>query len=237
MGSAMRERKNDGRGIGPPPRSVGRPGLLEAALLLAAFYASALVPLAPEAGAERFASPGYHAALIGLDALRILLVLLVIVRTDGLAAFGLGRIRAADPAKALLAAVGAAAIAAAAGLAFRFLGLANPLMSGIARGTPLSFAPLIIASSMATGYAEELFFRAYLARRLEGTGMGAVGAAVVSSLLFGGAHGSQGIVGVVSTTLIGLWFALRWHDGRNIHEIAIGHGLYDAIVLAIVLYA
>ena len=89
---------------------------------------------------------------------------------------------------------------------------------------------------MSTGYAEELFFRSYLLRRLEEAGLKPAWAAAASSLLFGAAHASQGLIGIVSTILIGLWFAYRWRKGRNIHELAIGHGLYDAAVFSILLY-
>jgi uncharacterized protein len=211
--------------------------LLEAGLLLAAFYATALVPLAPGEGAGRLASAPFHAELVGIDALRILLVLCVMGRAEGLAAFGLGGLRATDPLKALLAAAGAFAVVAAPSLAFFLLGVANPLLAGLPRGTPWSLAPLFLVSSLSTGYAEELFFRAYLLRRLEGVGMSAPWAALASSLLFGGAHGAQGLVGLASATLIGLWFAWRWNDGRNIHEIAIGHGIYDSVALCLALYA
>jgi membrane protease YdiL (CAAX protease family) len=234
----MREHERRGRLFGPPaghPRSGAAGGLLEAAGVLAAFYATALIPLA--GGSGGIASPLFHAELVGIDALRIALVLLVMGRAEGLAAFGLGRIRAADPLRALLSAAGAFAVALAPSPIFRLLGLENPLMAGLPSATPWSLAPLFLASSMATGYAEELVFRVYLMRRLEGAGLPALWAAVASSLLFGASHGAQGIVGIAATTLIGLWFAWRWRDGRNAHEIAIGHGLYDAAVLAIALYA
>jgi membrane protease YdiL (CAAX protease family) len=231
----MRERDGSGRFAGP--RTGGRiGGLAEASLVLAFFYASALIPLAPGEGAGRLASPAFHAYLSGLDALRILLVLLVMAGAEGLAAFGLRRLRAADPARALVAAAGTFAIAAASALAFSLLGAANPLMTGLPRGTPWSLLPLLALSSLATGYAEELCFRAYLMRRLEGSGLAPAWSAIASSLLFGGAHGAQGLVGVATTTLIGLWLARRWRVGRNIHEIAMGHALYDAAALVLALY-
>jgi uncharacterized protein len=229
----MREREHGGGPLGPPRGDPKRP-LIEAALVLAAFYASAFLRLAPGPGA--LASPAFHAGLVAVNAARVLVVLLVMSASDGLAAFGLGRIRALDPLKGLLAALGAFAVVVPAGIVCSFLGLTNPLMAGLPRGTPAALVPLLLASSLSTGYAEELFFRSYLMRRLAGAGLPPLWAALASSLLFGGAHGAQGAVGIASTTLVGLWFAWRWHDGRNIHEIAIGHGLYDAAVLALALY-
>jgi membrane protease YdiL (CAAX protease family) len=226
--------REHGRGLGSfePPKP-----LLEAALLLAAFYALALVPAALDGGMGRISSPAFHLRLVAVDALRALLVLLVMARDEGLAAFGLRPIRWGDLPRSLLAASGAIAVLVLPSLLFYFLGLSNPLMAGLPRGTSRSLAPFFLASSLAAGYAEELCFRSYLMRRLEGAGLPPVWAALASSLLFGGAHGAQGLVGVASTTLVGLWLAWRWHDGRNIHEIAIGHGLYDAIVFALALYS
>jgi membrane protease YdiL (CAAX protease family) len=218
-----------------PPRGKPRRPLLEAALVLTAFYASAFIPFGP--GAGRIASPAFHAGILALDALRVILLLFVMARADGLGAFGLEGIRRADPLKGLLAALGAFAILALPSLAFLLLGLSNPIMAKLPRGTAWSLAPLLLASSLATGYAEELCFRAYLFRRFAGAGMPASWAALASSLLFGASHGAQGLVGIVSATLVGLWFARRWQDGRNIHEIAIGHGIYDSAVLALALYA
>jgi len=232
----MREQEQGGGLPGPPGGAPRRP-LLEAALVVAAFYASAFIPFASREGAGRIASPAFHSGLIAVNASRILLVLLVMSRAEGIRAFDLERLRRTDPLKGLLAALGAFAIIAFPTLFFLLLGIANPLMAGLPRGTRWPLAPLIVASSMATGYAEELFFRSYLTRRLEGAGMPVPWAALAASLLFGASHWSQGLVGVASTTLIGLWFAWRWHDGRNIHEIAIGHGLYDSAVLALALYA
>jgi uncharacterized protein len=232
----MREYER-GSGLFGPSRGEPERPLLEAALVLAAFYASALIRFAPRGDESPIASPSFHWGLASVNALRILFILFVMAKAEGLAAFDLRRPRKIDPLKALLAAIGAFAVIALPSLLFSLFGLKNPLMAGLPRETSPSLAPLFLASSLATGYAEELFFRSYLLRRLERAGMPFPWAAVASSLLFGGAHGAQGIVGIAATTLIGLWFAWRWRDGRNIHEIAIGHGLYDASVLAIALYA
>jgi uncharacterized protein len=232
----MREHGVRSRFFGPPRGEPRRP-LLEAAIVLAAFYASAFIPFAAREDAGRIASPAFHAGLVAVNALRVVLVIFVMAKAEGLPSFGLRRLRLTDPLKGLLAALGAFAIIAVPTLIFLLLGLSNPLMASLPRGTRWSLAPLFIASSMATGYAEELFFRPYLIRRFEVAGLPVPWAALVSSLLFGLSHGAQGLVGITSATLIGPWFAWRWCDGRNIHEIAIGHGLYDSAVIAIALYA
>jgi uncharacterized protein len=234
----MREHEQ-GAGRSGPPRGEGERPLIEAALALAAFYASAFLPFAPRASAHFFASPAFHAGLIAVNALRAFLLLCLMSSGDGLAAFGLKPFRMADTLKGLLAALGAIAVMIPPALLFPLLGITNPLLAGNAhgRGESLALIPIFLASSLSTGYAEELFFRSYLMRRLERAGLGPLWAGLASSLLFGAAHGAQGIVGIASTALVGLWFARRWHKGRNIHELAIGHGIYDATVFALTLYS
>ena len=105
------------------------------------------------------------------------------------------------------------------------------------------------ASSGAAGGAEgrggaaaleelrQFFFRSYLLGRLGQAGLLPGWAVLASSLLFGAGHAYQGAVGVVSGSILGLYFAWRWRSSRNIHEIAIGHGLFDAAVFAVLLYS
>jgi membrane protease YdiL (CAAX protease family) len=223
----MRERKS---AAGP---------FAEAAFVLAVFYISVFLPFAPHVNATSFTSLAFYAGLIATEILRILFLLVVMSTGDGLAAFGIGRFRFPDLLKALLVALGAFAVILPPSFLFTAFGLVNPMLAGLKHGSreTLALIPLFLASSMSTGYAEELFFRSYLMRRLEQAGLKPVWSAIASSLLFGGAHGAQGLVGILSTSLVGLWFAWRWHKGRDIHKIAIGHGLYDAAVFAIALYA
>ncbi len=73
-------------------------------------------------------------------------------------------------------------------------------------------------------------------RRLGQAGFPKLWAALASAALFGIGHGYQGIIGIVSGSLLGLFFAWRWYDSSDIHEIAIGHGLFDAAVFALAVY-
>ena len=68
---------------------------------------------------------------------------------------------------------------------------------------------------MSTGYCEELFFRSYLLRRLGQVGLPPKWAAIGLGLIFGLGHGYQGPVGLVSASLLGLFFAWRWLDGEE----------------------
>jgi membrane protease YdiL (CAAX protease family) len=216
----------------------GMPGkpLIEAMMVLIAFFVSSSLA----AGGPGLApsQSGYHLSVLALNLPRSLLILYLMSARDGLPFFGILRPRGADAGSGILCALGALAIALAASLAFSSLGIVNPLYAISRSGARPSAAliPLFLASSMATGYCEELF-RSYLMRRLGQAGLSPLWTAIASSLLFAGGHGSQGLVGLASGLLLGLYFAWRWLAAANIHEIAIGHALYDASVFAIMLYS
>jgi membrane protease YdiL (CAAX protease family) len=221
------------------PRGAPERPILEAAILLAAFYLPTYLPFASTLSSMDMARPPYHLALFALDIPRALLILYIMAASDGLTAFGLIRIAGRDAIKALFAASGALLIMLGAAYVFSAAGISNPLMAA-ARGGPrasIPLAPLALASCLTVGYCEELFFRSYLMRRLAQGGLPPLWAAIASSLVFGAGHGNQGIVGIVSGTLLGLFFAWRWLDGKDIHEVAIGHGLYDAAITFFAIYS
>ena len=221
------------------PRGAPERPVLEAALLLAVFYLPTYLPFVSTLSSMDMALFPYHLALLALDIPRAFLVLYIIAAGDGLHAFGLGRIAPRDAIKALFAASGALVIMLGAAYAVSAAGLSNPLMAA-AKGKPradAALAPLVLASCLTVGYCEELFFRSYLMRRLGQAGLSPLWAALASSLVFGAGHGNQGIVGVVSGTLLGLFFAWRWQAGRDIHEVAVGHGLYDTAVTFFAIYS
>ena len=213
--------------------------LLEAALLLAAFYLPAYMPWGSAFAPRDMVKAEYHLSLVAVDLPRALLVLYIMATSDGLGPFGVGRIAVRDPLRALFTALGAMAVVLCSGLCFSLFGLQNPLMAASQSGprAQAMLAPLVLVSSVAVGYCEELFFRSYLMRRLGQAGLPLLWSAIASSLVFGAGHGYQGIVGIVSGSLLGLYFAWRWIDGGNIHEIGLGHGLYDAVVTAIAIYS
>ncbi len=160
-------------------------------------------------------------------------------RRRWLRAFGLRRPRLKDALRGLACSLGAACVILVPGLLFSAFGIENAFLAQAKSGPRASAAllPLFLATSMTTGYCEELFFRSYLLRRLGQAGFRPIWAAIASALLFGLGHGYQGLVGLVSGSLLGLYFAWRWYESKNLHEIAIGHGLFDAAVFAIALYS
>lgn len=231
---------DDSAGGRPRPaitaRGVPERPLLEAAILFAAQYFSAYLPSDLSAMGGRLASPAFYALSLASTIPGALLVLYMMATTDGLAGFGVAR-----PTKASLyrgAALAAAALAAmlALGWLLRLLGVENPIWAGAGKASPL-LIPLVLAVSAATGYCEELYFRAYLLRRLAQAGLRPAWAIAASTALFAGAHGAQGVAGFATAGILGLAFAVRFSRGGDIHEVATAHGAYNAAVFLIALYS
>ncbi|MEI6873586.1 MAG: CPBP family intramembrane glutamic endopeptidase [Spirochaetota bacterium] len=220
--------------------------LLEALLFFSAFWLRAYIPGGSASGAN-LASASAHLGILLTLLPSMALLLYLMVRLEGLAAFGINpRPRPREVPAALIL----AGLALGIGLfpeALRSLTAKigetaprfdNPLLASIGQPelSPFLFVPLVFLSSMATGYAEELFFRVYLLSRLALAGFGFVAALAFSSILFGLAHGRQGLAGAVIASILGALFALRWQRKRSWHEIAIGHGIYDFVVLMALFY-
>jgi uncharacterized protein len=222
--------------FGPPRGEPARP-LLEAFIVFIAFYlASYISAVSPAAGASR---PEFHFMVVAVNLPRLVLVLYLMAVGDGLRPFDIGRFEGMDIARGFMTALGAFAVILVPGLLFSAMGIENPFFAQ-ARSAPraeLVLIPLILASSLATGYCEELFFRSYLMRRLGQAGLPRLWAGIASSLLFGSGHAYQGIIGLVSGSFLGLFFAWRWTATKNIHAIAIGHGLFDAAIMALLIYS
>jgi Predicted metal-dependent membrane protease len=222
---------------GISPRGAPERPLLEAAAFLCAFYLPAYLPLGGSSPLDVLKAP-YHLGLIAVDLPRILLLAYIMAAGDGFEAFGLGRLKARDFVKACFVALGALGLVACCAFLFSLAGIQNPFMAAArsgARANP-ALASLILASSMAVGYSEELFFRSYLMRRLGQSGLSPIWSAIASSLLFGAGHGYQGIIGLAGGFALGLFFAWRWQADRDIHAIGMGHGLYDAVVTGIAVF-
>jgi membrane protease YdiL (CAAX protease family) len=240
--------ENETKEEAPAPAEYGGPPrpLLEATLFFCAFWLRAFVPMAPLPAGAGLASPGWHLGILVSLLPSTALLLYFIARGEGLAAFG---IRTRPRARDLPWALVLTALALLLGYLPELLRglfpagsaspLDNPLLAAVGKPDtpPLLFVPLVLLSCLATGYAEELFFRVYLLKRLGQAGVGWAAAIIGSSLLFGLAHGSQGPVGALIAGLLGALFALRWRLARSWHEIALGHGLYDFVVLVALFYA
>lgn len=119
-----------------------------------------------------------------------------------------------------------------AGLAY-VLGASNPLLASLPMPGASPALYLVMAfSSLTIGYAEELFFRIFAPRLLEKTGLSALTALLISALIFGLSHASQGFFGMIVSTLLALLFSYFRLRGKNLHALALGHAIYDFVILA-----
>ncbi len=95
--------------------------------------------------------------------------------------------------------------------------------------------PLAVFFSLATGYREELFFRAYLLTRFTRFGLAPLPAVVLSTLLFASGHLYQGAAGLIVALAQGVYFGLLFLRRRRLHELALAHALYNLTVLVLTL--
>lgn len=208
--------------------------LLAALAVYAAAWCDLFLPQPPLAlfGARWF---GLSAAK---GTLRCGFILFVMARWRGLGEYKLGTNsvlpRAADLANALLVAASAAAVALALALFALLAGATNPLLMSASATLDVKTIAFMALSSLATGYSEELYFRYFAVSALGRSGFSLRAAALVSALLFGISHASQGALGIVVAGILALAFSLHAAKGRGIHALALGHALYDfALLIAI----
>ena len=180
---------------------------------------------------------GYYLQSLVVAVPHLVLILAVIALQDGshripetLAAFGCGRLRPTS----LIVSVGVAAGMIALAGALSFLGRVLP--DGIKAGLQWRIVsateiPIALVFSMVGGYREELFFRAYLLTRLERLGASRLSSVLLSSALFGVGHGYQGVMGILVASGLGAYLSLVFVYRKNAHEVALGHGWYNFLVL------
>lgn len=87
--------------------------------------------------------------------------------------------------------------------------------------------------SIFVGIYEEVFFRGFIMGRLASVTRSRVAAVILSSLLFGAVHFTQGWLGVFQTTCLGVVLALAAVMGRSLWAAILAHVAIDAISLAI----
>ena len=96
--------------------------------------------------------------------------------------------------------------------------------------------PVALVFCMTAGYREELFFRSYLFGRLEGLGVQPRAAIAGSTLVFCLGHAYEGPLGFALAAGLGVLFGAVYARRRNLHVIAVAHGLYNFIVLVLSLF-
>jgi membrane protease YdiL (CAAX protease family) len=200
---------------------------------------SALLPLAVTLAylLPQFApgsAPAEAAARLGAGALQSLsqaLFLLIIIGLTGpLPEFGLRRPRLSDLLHALLL------LGALLALGLTISRLWPEGGSGLGelyadQEAPFVTASLIALFSIAVGYREELFYRAYIMHSLRARGASPSAAVLLSTALFAAGHAYQGAAGMASSALLGLALALAYSKGVRLHALAWAHAGYNALIL------
>lgn len=171
----------------------------------------------------------------------VLATLSLAVRREWLSTLGLVRVQ--QPGRLLLTLLGLTA-----GWTFVQIGLIIPLLERITGRTqdmsqfddlhgnlPLLLVLLALSWTLAA-FGEELGYRGYLQARLAdvlGPGRsGVVLAILLSSAVFGLAHTEQGVVGVATTALDGIFFALLMRlSASGLWAAVLAHGLNNTIGL------
>ncbi|TWT29218.1 CAAX amino terminal protease self- immunity [Posidoniimonas corsicana] len=97
--------------------------------------------------------------------------------------------------------------------------------------SPLLALTLVLISSLANGFAEELAMRSFLITRLRSLGVPTEGAVLGSSCLFAAYHAYQGTYGMVSVLGVGLVFGAYFAWARRLWPVVTAHFLMDVIAM------
>ena len=89
--------------------------------------------------------------------------------------------------------------------------------------------PVIVASGLANGFAEELAMRAYFIPRLVQLSGSRTVAVLLTSVVFALYHLYQGPVGAVHAFSIGLVFGIYFVTARRFWPVALAHAAMDVI--------
>jgi len=103
---------------------------------------------------------------------------------------------------------------------------ATPAVGSILPTRPIEIA-LWIVLSLAAGFTEELVFRGYLMRELSAMTRSRPAGLVLQAVLFGIAHGYQGVAAMLRITLIGLGFGLLAFRLRSLRAAMLAHAWTD----------
>jgi len=191
-------------------------------------------------GGDLFNSLSFNLAYMAQVAPKVLLLLYLILRNVGdslgekLADYGLVRITPASLVRALFAFI--AIYLALVPILFGISRLAADLPPFLVdrvhwRLTNTPLLPVVLLTCALTGYSEELFFRAYLLTVLQDFGLRPGLAVAASTLLFALGHLYEGLAGFLGTVVIGIVLSLLFLRKRDLHSIALAHGLYNFTAL------
>ncbi len=203
---------------------------IEGLFLFCAFYLPSC--LFPGVSGSEFDSLVFHLRiLLSVVPQSGLVIILCLNRFGSVAEAGMGKptLKGLIPAIPLLLFL----LLCSAGLTAVLNSLPAPNQGGFWRFTNRPLIPLLAVTCLASGYGEELFFRAYLISGLRASGRGTRTSALVSSLLFAACHGYEGIPGLIIGFVSGLILSAGFIGTRNIHTVGIAHGLYNFCALVV----
>lgn len=92
---------------------------------------------------------------------------------------------------------------------------------------------LIFTLSIFVGIYEEILFRGFVLTRLRALSRGIFWPVMISSVIFGSLHFTQGIMGVCQTTVVGLVLSTVAARSRSLWPCMIAHALIDSTSLVL----
>ncbi len=171
---------------------------------------------------------------------QILLLLYVLrLRKDNWTSFGLLALRPVDLLYALVIFAGIFALLLIMGLILALLPAGGEALFSEGFRWKLRdprLMPVVLLFCLVTGYREELFFRSYLLTRFSQASLPVAAGIGMSTLLFASGHVYQGLAGFAVAAVQGLYFSILFIRLKNIHPLAIAHGLYNTTVLVFTLF-
>jgi len=211
--------------------------LVEMALCFLAFFLPGYIAQAYEpAGRAVSTSVMIQSIILGVPQFLLLVYIASLSPESTLESWGFSRFRAADALRIILVLIACFAVFTP----FAILVIALPkaigkyLASGFRwRLAGISQVPLAVVFGLVAGYREEFFFRAYLLRRMDQLGLPVALSVIIATLLFSAGHLYQGPLGAATSAALGVLFAGVYLRTRNLHVIAVAHGLYNASVLCL----
>jgi uncharacterized protein len=177
--------------------------------------------------------------ITGLPQFLLMLYVATVTSGEPLARLGLVALEPRDALRTLLLLVGCFAVVAPLLAVVSILPpqLARSLAKGYRWGlASISQMPVAFLFGLTAGYREEFYFRAYLLERLSELKFPIGYAVAFSSALFCLGHLYEGPLGIAIAAALGTLFAIAYTRRRNLHVIAIAHGLYNTITLGLSLF-
>lgn len=110
------------------------------------------------------------------------------------------------------------------------------------RGNVISMSIMMVIMWVFAAFGEEFIYRGYFTKRIAlimgNTNASWLGAAVITSIVFGAAHYYQGPAGMIATGVAGFYFAYLFIKNRsNLLLPILVHGFYDMIGLTLIYYS